>query len=727
MNDVLASAIRNQEQAVFHFSGRRSGPGAGLIDGQKLRPALFARFHDLTRLRYDFPLVLLQDGAEQDYVRSLSGLMDDLLRQIAPDGVSGERLRGNVLRLEREIRVLMRNGAAGSLDQLWDQAAAQLVMRAGEGAQGDLKRARSALQADGLVIDCEPATPAQLAAHAWRTVQKAKTCAMRSEIDALIVRLVNLIKADHMRSGVGRSAEALAAGIGGQHRELFDFTTMARLLAKPSGASALSDPRRRRIESALAVLRKQAFFTPEGGYSFEFRDPSEAVMAYRQRLPELAQLVKAMTVADLEVHGRYVEAKHDPLFDDWGPDALMPHDIARFPDYLVCTSAGRTRQDGVVAGNRALLLEALSSGAPIKILFDSGPLLDDWLASDSSLSFGAQIALAAMGIDGVYVLQASASHLYRVRARLIDAMRHCGPALVSVYAGVREQAAAVDGLSPYLRCAAAVESRVFPVFSYDPGAGPDWATRFTLDGNPQMEADWPEHEFSWADANLQRNAASTGFTFADFAVCDSRFAHHFASVRGEDAGSELLPLSAWLAQATNGVPKNLPFVHAIDSENRLRKLVVDKKLVHATRLCAESWRRLRELDGLKRKGAPFPQSPADDAQTVAPSASTTVAATAAPAAAPVGTEQSTDARPPGEPYIETERCSSCNECTNLNSAVFAYNENKQAYIRNPDAGTFRELVEAAESCQVAVIHPGKPRNAKEPGLEELVRRAEPFQ
>ena len=59
--------------------------------------------------------------------------------------------------------------------------------------------------------------------------------------------------------------------------------------------------------------------------------------------------------------------------------------------------------------------------------------------------------------------------------------------------------------------------------------------------------------------------------------------------------------------------------------------------------------------------------------------------------------------------------------------MFAYNDNKQAYIKDPDAGTFRELVEAAEACQVAVIHPGKPRNPDEPGLEELVERAKEFQ
>jgi hypothetical protein len=46
---------------------------------------------------------------------------------------------------------------------------------------------------------------------------------------------------------------------------------------------------------------------------------------------------------------------------------------------------------------------------------------------------------------------------------------------------------------------------------------------------------------------------------------------------------------------------------------------------------------------------------------------------------------------------------------------------------DPDAGTYRQLVEAAESCQVAIIHPGKPKNPDEPGLEELLKRAEAFQ
>ena len=58
--------------------------------------------------------------------------------------------------------------------------------------------------------------------------------------------------------------------------------------------------------------------------------------------------------------------------------------------------------------------------------------------------------------------------------------------------------------------------------------------------------------------------------------------------------------------------------------------------------------------------------------------------------------------------------------------MFKYDGNKQAYIVDVKLGTYRQMVEAAESCQVAIIHPGKPWNPSEPGLEELIARAEAF-
>jgi len=79
-----------------------------------------------------------------------------------------------------------------------------------------------------------------------------------------------------------------------------------------------------------------------------------------------------------------------------------------------------------------------------------------------------------------------------------------------------------------------------------------------------------------------------------------------------------------------------------------------------------------------------------------------------------------------EAYIDSERCTTCNECTNLNNMMFSYNANKQAYVKDAKAGTFQHLVIAAERCPVSIIHPGSPLNAKEKDLPKWVKRAEKF-
>ena len=77
-----------------------------------------------------------------------------------------------------------------------------------------------------------------------------------------------------------------------------------------------------------------------------------------------------------------------------------------------------------------------------------------------------------------------------------------------------------------------------------------------------------------------------------------------------------------------------------------------------------------------------------------------------------------------EPWIESIRYTSCDECTGINNKMFAYNEEGQAYIKDPRAGTFRELVLAAEKCAPSVIHPGDPLNPDEKDLDKLIERAE---
>ena len=58
--------------------------------------------------------------------------------------------------------------------------------------------------------------------------------------------------------------------------------------------------------------------------------------------------------------------------------------------------------------------------------------------------------------------------------------------------------------------------------------------------------------------------------------------------------------------------------------------------------------------------------------------------------------------------------------------MFNYNGDKMAFIADPKAGTYMQLVEAAELCPVGIIHPGNPLNPSEDGLDELKERAKKF-
>ena len=59
--------------------------------------------------------------------------------------------------------------------------------------------------------------------------------------------------------------------------------------------------------------------------------------------------------------------------------------------------------------------------------------------------------------------------------------------------------------------------------------------------------------------------------------------------------------------------------------------------------------------------------------------------------------------------------------------MFAYNADKQAYIKDPSAGTFQQLVLAAERCPVSIIHPGTPLNPREKDLPKWIERAKKFE
>ena len=733
------------EQRLFFSVGRRE---AGLEAIDDLVPAALAPYRDIARLRHDFPVVLGRDDRGPGPVESLSALVDRVLRELAPRGMAGERLRKHALRLEREIRTRSLSGEHGSLSTLWDEAAAKAATPEGEGAAEVLRYTAAALKADGAVIACDREMPARLLMHGWHVAHARKAQAFRKLVDTLSVRLHDILRAAQAHSRDGMSARALARAVATPRGEEFDFEAMSRLVGRRAPRDELPPARRERIEWALGVLRAQRFYpdpkvsieeAPEA-YEYACADCTSAATAFRERLPALVETMRAIAIAELEAEGRYDEPRHDTFFEGYGEHSLTPGDLALFPDYLVCIPP-----DTNAAPGNANLMEMLSSGLPVKVLVETGDALEEATLGTGRYAFGvrsSRLAMTATSLGGVFVLQAPSSDLYRLRGRVDAGLAHRGPALFSVFAGADSPA---GGLSPYLTAAAALRSRAFPAFSYDPHAGDNQAARFSFEGNPDSEADWPTALLEYSDENMQRVAAKPAFTFADFALCDRRYAAHFARVPRDRWNASLVPLADWLMLDADAAARCVPFILAVDADNRLSRLIVDERLCEATRRCLTLWHRLQELGGihnsiaerllarekaaweaqkaaeieaLKAQALAVPGKGEDPAPVVEP---------AAQPAAPAAAVEAAPARDPDVPFIETARCPSCNECQLINDKLFLYNENKQAYLGDLKAGTYRQMVEAAESCQVSIIHPGKPWNPNEPGLAELVERARPFQ
>jgi ferredoxin len=374
---------------------------------------------------------------------------------------------------------------------------------------------------------------------------------------------------------------------------------------------------------------------------------------------------------------------------------------------------------------------------PIKVLLQIDDILEVSPNSEGSLTSGMrsrQIANMAIGLNEVYVLQSSSSNLFRFRERMLRGLTYRGPALFSVYSGASGMA---SGLTPYLMSAAAMESRAFPAFAYDPSAGPNWASRFYLEANSQVDLDWPIQGFAYEDDQHQRVSEDLAFTLVDFVASDHRYAKHLARVPREKWNGSLIAVDESLTRERKGLPDKVPSLLMVDADNVLQKVIVDERLIREARRCREMWHSLQELGGvhnshaeklLARERKAWEERMQQEAEThaaVAPAVAVPAAlAAVVPDAASTAEEEPEKSR--DDAYIETARCSTCNECTQLNGKMFAYDGNKQAYIADVTAGTYAQLVEAAESCQVSVIHPGKPRNPDEPGLEELLKRAEPF-
>ncbi len=650
----------------------------------------------------------------------------------------------------------------------------------------NLDTARQGLEIDYKIIPCDADAPAQLLSTLMVSHWQQRCSKWREQLELLILQLQDILSVDFEHSVKAKSPDYLREATS---TDDIDFEAMASMLATDHLGDPLALTRRERIQTTLeTLLQVKPLFDPvisgekrETALPFSirtiFNDCSTALDAYQTRMRIMIEFFKAGRIAQLEVENRYREASHDDFFRHFTVSHLSADELVLCPPVLLGLD-----KDSFAQGGGTELLEIMGSGLNIKVLL----LIDDLYNSEQMTSrstmlidWPARLANMLMALNHVYVLQSPASRLSSLHNGILEGLDYEGPALFSVYTGKKENRAA---LPAYLDAASATESRTFPLFFFNPGKGQTQAERMDVSDNSQCDQDWPVEPFTYQTANDDDVTVDLAFTPADFLLCDPRFITQFRCIPAEQWHESMLPLQDYLSLDPEALQNRIPYLLTVDNDGRLGRVIMTRSIVEWVQQCASFWHNLQELGGInnsfalkliateKDRLASDMQEQVDAleekyaiqldqdigkltgeiiqriaAQLLLDAAGSTeipIRATTAPtveSTPPAPSPEISETAPEqeeeededeigafDEAYIETPRCTSCDDCTNLNGQQFAYDENKQAYIKDAAAGPYKDLVRAAELCPVKIIHPGKPKNPAETGLEELLKRAAPF-
>lgn len=625
---------------------------------------------------------------------------------------------------------------------------------------------------------------------ASRKERRPRIRQFEKEAVALINRLEALLRADETLHPQSQSAASMASTLGMTGAGRIDLDRLAGTVSARRGSRTLEPERLGRIENVLATLRnfvRETSQTPElyvvsssevPWKTSEIRlvrsdSPFETALGLVEGLAERTlEIVRALRTARLEADGEYVPELHDEAARGLNWDSLESDELLLSPSVLVLESGRRLSERTLAEFHRLI-----ESGRPVHICISTNESL---LGGDEPARNLAGV-LPDPGYLGLaereaFVLQSTLARPDHLMTGLQRMCRIPGPAVCVLSFPDQE------GRAQWLwnRCQTAWLSRALPLFVYDPWAGDSWADRFSLEGNPEAEQALVKVEVADLGTQDASITVDEALTFAHVLAQDPRFREQFW----------VIPSTAWsedqklvedflgdFAQPALGV---VPFIWVVDAQGRLQRAVVTREVVSACRDRLRSWRTLQELAGVRsayvdravervrkeiseaslgelekarrearRAGAEEAigklvevLSDVDSLSRERPSrrASSRDEEVAEKRETPtekVGKREPEKVEPPAEPgateddfadeaYIDSFLCTSCNECINLNPRMFSYNADRQAFISDDSAGTFAELVKAAEACPARCIHPGSPRFGDTTATPNVVERSKAF-
>lgn len=498
---------------------------------------------------------------------------------------------------------------------------------------------------------------------------------------------------------------------------------------------------------------------------------------FDNNIGSFTEVIVAMQKASLQLEDKYDEEVHDDFYDHFKWFKLSADELALFPPVVLITGGAHLLRDGM-----AEFSQLLSSNKPIKVLALTNRTVHEidpqveW--EDASHSFRQELAALALSHRGAHTLQCAADRPGEMLYGISAGISSISPAVMHMLVPEKGE----DNQVAFLKINAAAAARYFPYLSYDCHKA-EWGSRFDISGNSQPEKDWAKYPFSFIGEDGVLVEKELAFTYADYKAMTREKVDELMLVPASMDGEYLLPVDEYLRLPQNELTGKVPFIWLVDEDNCLQRAAMPYMWVASCQERLEFWNFIQELGGVnsyhvrqaiakaqedwdaakaqeiaamkdlhQREVDEVRNSAAGDAmenlasmllnldempvasEARKPSAKAPAKKEATPDKEEKK-EETTEAEEPTEeeeesmsmePWVETFRCTSCNDCTEKFPAIFKYNEEKQAYIDDPSKGTFEQLVIAAEACPAACIHPGEPLNPKEDNLEELKKRAAKF-
>lgn len=486
-----------------------------------------------------------------------------------------------------------------------------------------------------------------------------------------------------------------------------------------------------------------------------FQDsPSVAMGIFEGHMAKMADGFRAIRKAELILSGEYNPAEHDTY--------LTYFNWTQFTDeeWLLCPPVTALGGDGAMYDiGFQNLSRLMASGKPIKVVIVDTQVYSNTGGQACTSGFMGQVSdmaqygkawqgkpetrkeigLIGMAHRNTYVMQATLANTSHMIEGFIDGLNTRRPALFNLYTTCQPEHGVGDDLGVH-QAKLAVESLAYPVFKYNPDLGKTAVEAFDLDGNPAMDQLWPTYQLKYKE-NGREKTMEVAMTFADFAITEGRFRKHFRKAPRDTWNDSMVELVDFLEMEATDREGKYPYIWAVDKKQQLSRVLVAKRIVESCEERRDFWIMLRDLAGV-RPEAPQEEDLEGKIRTevigkIAKGLMKMAAGdgegdfdlavdTAAPATETATAEAPAQTGDYMAPWLETEECTACDECIKINPKMFEYNADKKAYIKDPKAGTYQDLVKAAEKCTARVIHPGLPADRSEKDIEKWIQRGEKF-